>query len=65
MTEEQARAVAEALGGDAWHSGGEMWLVVFRRTDGRTIAISDEIVCEYADDEAMETGTASSSIPLH
>lgn len=35
MDEQQATAVAEALGGETWQSGGGMWLVIVRRTDGR------------------------------
>ena len=54
MNESQARIVAEALHGETWQSGGGIWLVVFRRTDGKTVMISDEVVCEYEDDEAVE-----------
>lgn len=64
MNDEQARAVAEALGGEPWQSGGAIWLVVIHRPDGKAVAISAESVCEYASDEALETGLPTSSIIL-
>ena len=48
--------VAKLLGGDVWQSDGDIWLVVIRRNDGRVIAVSDEVTCEYADDDALEPG---------
>lgn len=65
MDEQQANAVAEALGGETWQSGGDIWLVLSRRMDGRIIAISDDVVCEYADEDALQSGEASFSLPLH
>lgn len=65
MDENQANAVAEALGGETWQSGGDIWLVVFRRSDGRVVVISDEVVCEYVNDDAFEAGDAETSIILH
>jgi hypothetical protein len=64
MNQEQALAVADALGGDAWHSGGNIWLVRFRATDGRLVVISDEMAYEYADDTAFEEGRAAKTIEL-
>ncbi len=40
MTEEQAKNVAAALGGDSWQSGGGIWLVLLRRSDGRLVVDS-------------------------
>ena len=34
MDERRARALARALTGDAWNSGGDIWLAVKRRADG-------------------------------
>ena len=64
MNEQQAEAVAAALGGGTWNSGGEIYLVVLRRMDGRIVAIGDESVCAYADDEALQTGTPLESLQL-
>jgi hypothetical protein len=64
MDEKQAGAVAEGLGGETWQSGGGIWLVIFRRSDGRVVAISDDVVCEYESEEALETGEAAASILL-
>jgi len=65
MDEQAARAVAEALGGSAWNSGGSIWLVRFERADGRVVLISDEAVCEYDDDVAAGEAEPAASIVLH
>jgi len=64
MDEPQATAIAEALGGETWQSGGDIWLVILRRADGRLVVLSDDVVCEYADDDAFDNGRASTSITL-
>ena len=64
MTESEAQAVAAVLGGDAWNSGGGIQLVVIEKPDGRVVAISDEVVCEYADGDALMHGRPSNSIML-
>ena len=64
MNEEQANAVADALGGRAWQSGGNIWLVMIERNDGKMVVISDDVVCEYADQDAFEAGESSASILL-
>ena len=64
VNEDQARAMAEALGGQTWQSGGGIWLVVLRRRDGSLVVNSDEVVCEYADDAAFEAALAGGSIAL-
>ena len=56
MNEQQANAVAEALCGSAWNSGGGIWLVLKDRSDGRLVVISDEVVCEYASQADFENG---------
>ena len=65
MDETQAKTVAEALGGETWQSGGGIWLVLLRRQDGRVVALSDEAVCEYADEDHLESGQPAASIVLH
>ena len=64
MEEEQANAVAHALGGDVWQSGGDIWLVIFHRADGHVVVFSDEAVCEYSNEEALGTEQALSNIIL-
>ena len=64
MDERRAQALAKALGGDAWNSGGGIWLAVVRRADGRVVAISDEVVCEYASEDDLVSGQPETSILL-
>ncbi len=64
MTEDQAIAVADALGGDTWQSGGDIWLVLRKRNDGRMVVISDECVCEYSDQDAFDRVQPSKSLLL-
>jgi hypothetical protein len=64
MNEQQAEAVAKALGGETWQSGGGIWLVIFRRADSRVVVISEEVVCEYENDDALDSGTPAQSIFL-
>jgi hypothetical protein len=56
LNETTAPQVALALGGSEWQSGGGIWLVVIRRADGKVVAISDEVVCEYANEKALDAG---------
>ena len=65
MDENQADAVAEALGGETWQSGGDIWLVLLRRGDGGLVVISDEVVCEYEDEAAFESNRPKTSVVLH
>ena len=64
MEEDQAIAVARALGGDVWQSGGDIWLVIVRRSDGHVVVFSDEAVCEYRNEEAIETTQPLTNILL-
>lgn len=64
MTEEQATAVAKALGGTAWQSGGNIWLVMFYGKSGSLVVISEDAVCEYADQAAFDAGQALQLIAL-
>jgi len=65
MDEQQATTIATALGGETWQSGGGIWLVRLERADGRLVVLSDEVVCEYPDEEAFDRGQAAASIVLH
>lgn len=64
MDEEKATKLAKLLGGETWQSGGDIWLVILRRSDGKIVAISDEVACEYADEEALGAGEAGNQILL-
>jgi hypothetical protein len=64
MDERAARAVADALGGESWQSGGGIWLVLLEQPDWRLVVISSEAICEYADRDAFEAGQPCSSIVL-
>lgn len=64
MDEAKATALAELLGGETWQSGGNIWLVILRRADGKIVAVSDELVAEYADEEALGLGGPSAQILL-
>jgi len=64
MDEHHAKAVADALGGEAWQSGGGIWLVLIRRDDGRIVAISQDAVCLYADDESLDSARSVECIAL-
>lgn len=58
MDERTASAVADMLGGEIWNSGGSIWLVLFRRSDGKMVALSDESVCVYSDETVLLFGGA-------
>jgi hypothetical protein len=64
MEEREAEAVAAALGGEPWQSGGDIWLVIRHRADGHMVVISDDAVCEYQDEKAFEQGNTLLSILL-
>ena len=65
MDEEQANAIAEALGGCAWNSGGNIWLVRFERSDGKLAVLSDECLCEYVNEDTFADCQPHTSILLH
>lgn len=56
MDEEKAEALAKLLGGETWQSGGDIWLVIIRRLDGKIVAISDEVVAEYNSEDGLADG---------
>ena len=64
MTEEQANTIADILGGNAWNSGGGIWLVMLERADGALVVISDEAVCEYLNRDAFDKCQPSITILL-
>jgi hypothetical protein len=60
--EDAAKAVATALGGAAWQSGGGIWLTVITRTDGHLVVVSGDVVCEYESEKAFEDGRPDVSL---
>jgi hypothetical protein len=65
MNEQQAQAIADALGGETWQSGGDIWLVILRRADEKVVVISDDAICLYANDDAFDAGEAEQTIGFH
>ena len=65
MNEEQAEKIADILGGSTWQSGGNIWLVLFERNDGKLVVLSDEAICEYDSQEALNKSKPETSILLH
>jgi len=65
MNEEQAKAVADALSGNAWNSGGDIWLVQFQKDQDRMVVLSDEVICEYENEDAFTKAKPATSILLH
>jgi hypothetical protein len=64
LNEVSAPIVAAALGGDAWQSGGGIWLIVKRTVDGRVVTISPEVVNVYENKEAFEEDRPKSSLVM-
>jgi hypothetical protein len=59
-----APIVAAALGGDAWQSGGGIWVIVKRTSDGRVLTLSPEVINEYASEEAFEEDRPKCSLVM-
>lgn len=57
MDEQTAEAVANPVGGRTWQSGGDVWLVLKGRADGKPVVISDEAICDYDSQEDFEAGS--------
>ena len=64
MDEEKSEALAKLLGGETWQSGGDMWLVIIRRPDGKIVAMSDEVVAEYDSEDKLVDGEPTAQIML-
>lgn len=64
LNEKTAGQVAKALGGEAWQSGGGIWLVLIKRSDGHLAVISEDAVCEYASEDDFNSGKAQASVLL-
>lgn len=64
MDERTAEQLAVIVGGEAWQSGGGIWLVTVTRDDGSLVVFSGDAICEYESDEAFDAGRAAKTILL-
>ncbi|MGH7130346.1 MAG: hypothetical protein ACREJO_00155 [Phycisphaerales bacterium] len=64
MNEQQAEALANIFSGEAWDSGGGIWLAAYWRGDGKYIVFSGDAVCEYDNDEAFDNNKANQTLIL-
>lgn len=64
MDERTAEQLAAIVGGEAWQSGGGIYLVTVNRDDGSLVVFSADSICEYDNDEAFDAGQASRTILL-
>jgi hypothetical protein len=64
MDEHTAEQLAVIVGGEAWQSGGGIYLVTANREDGSLVVFSGDAICEYESDEAFDAGRASKTILL-
>ncbi|MBK9126371.1 MAG: hypothetical protein IPM13_01020 [Phycisphaerales bacterium] len=64
MDQRTAEQLASIVGGEAWQSGGGIWLVTVNRDDGSLVVFSGDAICEYENDEAFDAGRAFKTILL-
>lgn len=64
MDERTAEQLSAIVGGEAWQSGGGIWLVTATRDDGSFVVFSGDAICEYENDEAFDAGRAAKTILL-
>jgi hypothetical protein len=64
MDERTADQLEVIVGGEAWQSGGGVYLVTASRDDGSLVVFSGDSICEYENDEAFDAGKASRTILL-
>ncbi len=64
MNEQQANALAEIFSGEAWDSGGGLWLAAYWRGDGKYIVFSGDSICEYASEDDFDNSNAAQTIVL-
>ncbi len=62
MDERTAAYLAVILGGEAWQSGGGVYVVTVNRDDGSLVVFSSDAICEYENNEAFDRGRASKTI---
>ena len=65
MDQRTAEQLAAIVGGEAWQSGGGIYLVTVTRDDGSLVVFSGDAVCEYESDQAFGAGRAAKTILLN
>lgn len=64
MDEKTAEQLAVIVGGEAWQSGGDNYLVTVNRDDGTLVVFSGDAIAEYESDEAFDAGRSSKTVLL-
>lgn len=64
MDEKTAEQLATIVGGEAWNSGGGIWLVTVNRDDGSLVVFSGDAIVEYENEDAFDAARASKTILL-
>jgi hypothetical protein len=64
MNEQQANSLAEIFSGEAWDSGGGIWLAAYWRGDGKYIVFSGDAICEYDSEADFDSAKAARTIVL-
>jgi hypothetical protein len=64
MDELKADLLARTLGGQAYVTDDDAWVVVIDRRDGKVVILTDESVEEYADWQAFKAGHRDSAIRI-
>jgi hypothetical protein len=64
MDESTAEQLAAIVGGEAWQSGGGIYLVTVNRDDGSLVVFSGDSINEYETEEAFDVSRASKSVTL-
>lgn len=65
MDERTAEQLAALVGGEAWQSGGGIYVVTVNRDNGSLVVFSGDAVCEYENDEAFDEVRATKTIHLN
>lgn len=55
MNEQKANKIAQIVDGNAFNSGGDIWVVIIKKKKGVAV-ISDESVCSYSSEDAFVEG---------
>ena len=64
MEKDKAIQLAELLNGEAWNSGGGLYIVLIRNSLGGIVGITDDSICLYANEEALEEGFSEQAFLL-
>ena len=62
MNEQTAKLLQSIIGGETYHSGGNMWIVAIHRANGEVLHVTDEGVSVYNDQAHCDVGEEIQSI---